>query len=117
MDELGGFEPTDTTGFIQIESIRIKKYVKKACRDLILILALMIDGRRRISAEDRAALSQGMYMVLVFESFQCRILCKRESDVPARYVVCGSGGPRPARMQSLSAEYQVPPVYRVVQYA
>ena len=38
MDELGGFEPTDTTGFIQIESIRIKKYVKKACRELILIL-------------------------------------------------------------------------------
>ena len=29
MDELGGFEPTDTTGFIQIESIRIKKYVEK----------------------------------------------------------------------------------------
>ncbi|KAG1793125.1 argininosuccinate synthetase [Suillus plorans] len=27
MDELGGFEPTDTTGFIQIESIRIKKYI------------------------------------------------------------------------------------------
>lgn len=27
MDELGGFEPTDTTGFIQIESIRIKKWV------------------------------------------------------------------------------------------
>jgi argininosuccinate synthase len=27
MDELGGFEPTDTTGFIQIESIRIKQYV------------------------------------------------------------------------------------------
>jgi argininosuccinate synthase len=25
MDELGGFEPTDTTGFIKIESIRIKK--------------------------------------------------------------------------------------------
>ena len=25
MDELGGFEPTDTTGFIAIESIRIKK--------------------------------------------------------------------------------------------
>lgn len=37
MDELGGFEPTDTTGFIQIESIRIKKYVKQACRELILI--------------------------------------------------------------------------------
>lgn len=27
MDELGGFEPTDTTGFIAIESIRLKKYV------------------------------------------------------------------------------------------
>lgn len=27
MDELGGFEPTDTTGFIQIESIRLKKCV------------------------------------------------------------------------------------------
>ena len=25
MDELGGFEPIDTTGFISIESIRIKK--------------------------------------------------------------------------------------------
>jgi argininosuccinate synthase len=25
MDELGGFEPTDTTGFIAIESIRLKK--------------------------------------------------------------------------------------------
>lgn len=27
MDQLGGFEPTDTSGFIQIESIRIKKLV------------------------------------------------------------------------------------------
>ncbi|KAB5592424.1 Argininosuccinate synthase [Ceratobasidium theobromae] len=26
MDELGGFEPTDTTGFIQIESIRLRKW-------------------------------------------------------------------------------------------
>jgi len=26
MDELGGFEPTDTTGFIKIQSIRIKKW-------------------------------------------------------------------------------------------
>ena len=31
MDELGGFEPTDTSGFIQIESIRIKKSVSGAC--------------------------------------------------------------------------------------
>jgi hypothetical protein len=67
MDELGGFEPTDTTGFIQIESIRIKKYVKKAYREMILIFALAIDGRRRTSAEDRAALSRMMYMALVFE--------------------------------------------------
>jgi len=28
MDELGGFEPTDTTGFIQIESIRIKQWAQ-----------------------------------------------------------------------------------------
>jgi hypothetical protein len=99
MDELGGFEPTDTTGFIQIESIRIKKYVQKAFRELILIFCFVIDGRRRTSAEDRAALSRGMYMALVFEFFHCRVLCKRGSVVQfdsARYVVCGSGGPRPA---------------------
>ncbi|KXN87664.1 Argininosuccinate synthase [Leucoagaricus sp. SymC.cos] len=28
MDELGGFEPTDTTGFILIESIRLKKWAQ-----------------------------------------------------------------------------------------
>jgi hypothetical protein len=28
MDELGGFEPSDATGFIQIEAIRIKKWVQ-----------------------------------------------------------------------------------------
>jgi argininosuccinate synthase len=32
MDELGGFEPTDTTGFIQIESIRIKKWAEANIR-------------------------------------------------------------------------------------
>ncbi|KAG9313317.1 argininosuccinate synthetase [Chiua virens] len=32
MDELGGFEPTDTTGFIQIESIRIKKWAQANAR-------------------------------------------------------------------------------------
>jgi hypothetical protein len=37
MDELGGFEPTDTTGFVQIESIRIKKYVRMVHRELMLI--------------------------------------------------------------------------------
>jgi len=32
MDELGGFEPTDTAGFIQIESIRIKKWAQANIR-------------------------------------------------------------------------------------
>ncbi|KAH7908617.1 putative argininosuccinate synthase [Hygrophoropsis aurantiaca] len=32
MDEMGGFEPTDTTGFIQIESIRIKKWAQANAR-------------------------------------------------------------------------------------
>ncbi|KZT21189.1 argininosuccinate synthetase [Neolentinus lepideus HHB14362 ss-1] len=32
MDELGGFEPTDTSGFIQIESIRIKKWAQANAR-------------------------------------------------------------------------------------
>lgn len=32
MDELGGFEPTDTTGFIAIESIRIKKWAQANIR-------------------------------------------------------------------------------------
>ncbi|KAJ2911867.1 hypothetical protein MD484_g8546, partial [Candolleomyces efflorescens] len=32
MDELGGFEPTDATGFIEIESIRIKKWAQANLR-------------------------------------------------------------------------------------
>lgn len=51
MDELGGFEPTDTTGFIQIESIRIRKSVS------LLSLCvrynpttILIDGHKPISA-------------------------------------------------------------------
>ncbi|KAJ7860411.1 argininosuccinate synthetase [Mycena olivaceomarginata] len=32
MDEMGGFEPTDTTGFIQIQSIRIKKWAQANIR-------------------------------------------------------------------------------------
>ncbi|KAI6044440.1 putative argininosuccinate synthase [Pisolithus marmoratus] len=32
MDELGGFEPTDTSGFIQIQSIRIKKWAQSNIR-------------------------------------------------------------------------------------
>jgi hypothetical protein len=67
MDELGGFEPTDTTGFIQIESIRIKKYVDIALSWITLNTLLVIDGHRRTSAEGRVALNQGMYMVLVSE--------------------------------------------------
>ncbi|KAL4066134.1 putative argininosuccinate synthase [Scleroderma citrinum] len=33
MDELGGFEPTDTSGFIQIQSIRIKKWADANIRN------------------------------------------------------------------------------------
>lgn len=40
MDELGGFEPTDTTGFIQIESIRIKKSVNSAASVLLYLTVL-----------------------------------------------------------------------------
>jgi len=42
MDELGGFEPTDTTGFIQIESIRIKKWAQANIRK----------GQAGVSAKD-----------------------------------------------------------------
>jgi argininosuccinate synthase len=28
MDEIGDFEPTDTTGFINVQAIRLKKYGK-----------------------------------------------------------------------------------------
>jgi argininosuccinate synthase len=42
MDELGGFEPTDTTGFIQIESIRIKQWAQANIRK----------GQAGVSAKD-----------------------------------------------------------------
>lgn len=42
MDELGGFEPTDTTGFIQIESIRIKKWAQ----------AKIVKGRSGVEPKD-----------------------------------------------------------------
>ncbi|CAK5267453.1 unnamed protein product [Mycena citricolor] len=32
MDEMGGFEPTDTSGFIQIQSIRVKKWAQANAR-------------------------------------------------------------------------------------
>lgn len=41
MDELGGFEPTDTTGFIAIESIRIKKCVSSTLLCSLLFLLLL----------------------------------------------------------------------------
>ena len=44
MDELGGFEPHDTTGFIQIESIRIKKYVMRKAEVLALTCPLLKMG-------------------------------------------------------------------------
>lgn len=49
MDELGGFEPTDTTGFIQIESIRIKKSVT-SLMVFSLIIDCITDGRKLTSA-------------------------------------------------------------------
>ena len=54
MDELGGFEPTDTTGFIQIESIRIKK----SETHILLCFThadFAVDGRRPTSARARVA--------------------------------------------------------------
>lgn len=42
MDELGGFEPTDTSGFIQIQSIRIKKWADANIRN----------GRGGVQAKD-----------------------------------------------------------------
>ena len=67
MDELGGFEPTDTTGFVKIESIRIKKYVKTFLSSIDVDTLFPIDGHRRTYAEDRVASSRRMYMVVAFE--------------------------------------------------
>ena len=52
MDELGGFEPTDTSGFIKIESIRIKKYAHTLdySDGMLLINRVISGGRRRTSA-------------------------------------------------------------------
>jgi hypothetical protein len=58
MDELGGFEPVDTTGFIQIESIRIKKWVSTFL-DLNIWprTNLFVDGLSPISRKGRLVLS------------------------------------------------------------
>ena len=66
MDELGGFEPTDTTGFIQIESIRIKKY------GFVFIIASVSDvrhqgGHRRIPVKIRLELRPKMPTQARFE--------------------------------------------------
>ena len=55
MDELGGFEPTDTTGFIQIESIRIRKYVGYLS-SIRLPLNSIIDGVKLTSPRGRPEL-------------------------------------------------------------
>lgn len=57
MDELGGFEPTDASGFIEIESIRIKKCVFPF-HSLFLISRADrhgVGGHRRTFARARAA--------------------------------------------------------------
>ena len=68
MDELGGFEPTDTTGFIQIESIRIKKYVwfqwPLSCPDNLRL----IDGHKPISEKAKLGLSQRTCTESAFET-------------------------------------------------
>jgi hypothetical protein len=67
MDELGGFEPTDTTGFIQIESIRIKKYFlfkwPLSCPDNLRL----IDGHKPISEKAKPGWSQKTCTEAAFE--------------------------------------------------
>lgn len=70
MDELGGFEPSDTTGFIQIESIRIKKYVILVNRLESFTNNLVTGGRKPTSARARLVYHLRMCMV---------VACRRKS--------------------------------------
>jgi hypothetical protein len=69
MDELGGFEPTDTTGFIQIESIRIKKYVicsyEKKLSSHTDFLSSVQDGHKPTSVTAKLAWLPRMSMGVV----------------------------------------------------
>ena len=74
MDELGGFEPTDTTGFIQIESIRIKKSVSPWSASTALLTMLCAGGRKPTSARARAVSRRRMCTVPASEG--CILQCK-----------------------------------------
>jgi len=67
MDELGGFEPTDTTGFIQIESIRIKKFVNFLPLSATLLMFIS-GGHKPTSAKDKQELHPKMFMAAEFKS-------------------------------------------------
>jgi hypothetical protein len=72
MDELGGFEPTDTTGFIQIESIRIKKWVPVSGRYFISDCPFLSDGPKLTSERARLAWRPKMSMA---------VACKMGKDI------------------------------------
>lgn len=79
MDELGGFEPTDTSGFIQIESIRIKKYVSVDHRRTFLTRFPNLDGLKPTFAKVRLAWSPRMFTAVV--SKQTRNIHHQTKDV------------------------------------
>ena len=74
MDELGGFEPTDTTGFIQIESIRIKKYVpaNPFALHLTLVDHSITDGPKPTSEKEKQVYLPRTYTVLASSVFAIR---------------------------------------------
>jgi argininosuccinate synthase len=80
MDEMGGFEPTDTTGFIQIQSIRIKKYVYTPFRGYDL--TRLVGGLRPTSVGAKRASPLRMYMAPAFEQRrQDPTSCNRRREV------------------------------------
>ena len=83
MDELGGFEPTDTTGFIQIESIRIKKYASPCRTSYALLTKLYAGGRKPTSARARVVSRRRMCTVLASEGciLQCKTCIRRPYHV------------------------------------
>ena len=76
MDELGGFEPTDTTGFIQIESIRIKKcvlFIQYLRNDALT--RYTVDGPRPTFAKVRQVSSPRMFMAPAYERPSSKTSC------------------------------------------
>ena len=83
MDELGGFEPTDTTGFIQIESIRIKNSVITFPASYALLNIPYAGGRKPTSARARVVSRRRMCTVLASEGciLQCKTCIRRPYHV------------------------------------